>query len=135
MLMLIPHICMVQNSSVLLSLFSLTQQCMLFYIMKIAFSFSESCSSLFWRITLLYSKGCFLYSWRVALFILKGCLLYSWRINLLYSKGCFLCFEKCSFYSERLLFLLCHVDKVRYVLRSFTYVLQRRTTGVDAPHL
>jgi len=37
------------------------------------------------------------------------------------------------FYSERLLFLLCHVDKVRYVLRFFTYVLQPRTTGVDAP--
>lgn len=37
---------MVQNSSVLLSLFSLTQQCRLFYILKIAFSYSENCSSI-----------------------------------------------------------------------------------------
>ena len=77
---------------------------MLFYILKIAFSYSKSCSSLFLK---------------SALFI---------------PKGTFFIFEKYSFYSERLLFLLCHVDKVRYVLRSFTYVLQPRTTGVDAPH-
>jgi len=74
----------------------------------------------------LFLKGCSSYSERLSSLFLKSALFIP--------KGTFFIFEKYSFYSERLLFLLCHVDKVRYVLRSFTYVLQPRTTGVDAPH-
>ena len=133
MLMLIPHICMVQNSSVLLSLFSLTQQCMLFYIMKIAFSFSEKCSSLFWKITLLYSEGCFFY--------FEKCSSYSERLLLGILKGA-------SFVLKNALFIL--KDYSFYYVMSIKYgmfyglslmccspaplVLMLRTSGADGKH-
>ena len=74
----------------------------------------------------LFLKGCSFYSERVFSLFLKSALFIL--------KGVFLVLKDYSFYSERLLFLLCHVDKVRYVLRSFTYVLQPRTSGADGKH-
>lgn len=102
---------------------------------------NNACSFIFWRLLFLILKVAHLYSKGLLFYILKGAFFIFERLSSLFlksalfiPKGTFFIFEKYSFYSERLLFLLCHVDKVRYVLRSFTYVLQPRTTGVDAPH-
>ena len=109
---------------------------------------NNACSFIFWRLLFLILKNVLLCSEGLLFCILKGAFFILEGLLFLFWKGVFFIFKKCSFYSEgcflsfeRLLFLfwkvtflLCHIDKVRYVLRSFTYVLQPRTNGVDAPH-